>query len=175
MPDVIKSKTNNGGITMSIFSQLASRITVKEFIEQELNDGTGSFPVVVVQGPVISLGRDGSTRITKRDNVRIPMFGYEMDEVKEVFPEIGKKITGVKIEQFVLPEAREWENPETGEIITVQYGYRIVPTDGSLPQAPSRRTDYPESVGQRPKEQPPIESQVFSGSSRSNNDLQPQI
>ena len=160
---------------MSIFLKIASNVKVKSFEEQELLDGSGSFPVVIVEGPVVARGSDGSTRITKKDSVRIPFFGFDIDEAKEVFPAPGERIPGVRIEQYLLETPREWENPETGEIITVQYGYTIVPTDGSLPQAPSRRTGYPESVGQRSKDQPPIESQVFSGSSRSNNDLQPQL
>ena len=160
---------------MSIFSKLANMVKVKSFEEQQLLDGSGSFPVVIIEGPVVARGSDGSIRITKRENIRVPMFGYEMDEIKKVFPAPGERIPGVRVEQYLLETPREWENPETGEIITVQYGYTIVPTDGSLPQAPSRRTGYPEPVGQRSKEQPPMESQVFAGSSRSKNDLQPQF
>ena len=142
---------------MSIFSKLASQVTVKEFINQERNDGSGSFPVVVIAGPVVGLSSDGSVKVTKKDNVRVPFFGFEMSEIKETFPPVGERIAGVKIEQYVLPEPREWENPETGEIMAVLYGYRMVPNDGSLSQAPQPDTKSApsEATKREPAQVPP--------------------
>lgn len=142
---------------MSIFAKLASQVTVKEFINQELNDGTGSFPVVVVQGPVIGRANDGSVRITKRDNVRVPLFGYTMEEVQDLFPAVGDKIAGVKIQQELLQEPRQWDNPETGERITVLYRYEMVPADGSLSQAPV--TQAPAGEAPKPDQAPKPQAQ----------------
>jgi hypothetical protein len=152
---------------MSILKSLTKQVRVKEYLEQELIDGSGSFPVVVFEGAVVGLDTQGAVRMTYKDNVRFSAFGFPMETLKQTFGEPGTIHKGLWIEQYRRTEPREWVTPD-GEIIMITHDYRI--TDGSF--AEDQPKAHPEAESRTPVDH--LSGEVFSGNVRK-NDLQPQI
>jgi len=111
---------------MSALRKLSRQVKVKQYLEQERHDGSGSFPVVVFEGFVTKVSANGGTQSEFKDNVRFSLFGSSLDVAKETFGEVGTIHKDMWIRQFRREKPREWTNPDTGEVFTITHDYTIV-------------------------------------------------
>lgn len=138
------------------------KLTVADVLMKERTDGTGSFPVAIIQGISFNVSDSGNQSFSKR-KVHMPLNGLELAEAKSLFPK-GSAIEGFKIQQYEV-EPYEFTDPETGESIIASKRYRLKPIDE--PAEPQKTP----AVHRQPAST--MEDAIFERKPRS-NDLEPQ-
>lgn len=145
---------------MSALRKLSRQVIVKQYLERERHDGSGSFPVVVFEGFVTKVTANGGTHSEYKDNVSYSLFGSSLEVAKKTFGEVGTIHKDIWIRQYRREEPREWTNPETGQVVTITHDFTIVDEEAdreirALEEAMSQKQSAP--AQSQPIEHVPME------------------
>lgn len=140
------------------------KLTVSAVEMRNRNDGSGKFPVVIIQGISFQMSESGNQSFSKR-KVSLPLNGMELDEAKQLFP-VGSTIDGYRIAPYEV-EPYEFSDPDTGEVVVATRRYRLIPLDQP---ATEETASAPQSTREPVKQAP---SEVGTEAKQSEQSAQP--